>query len=170
MTNCWRRVAVVVMAAAVTAACASDPPSPPPPQPPTAADAALVAYRAFWTVVDSALTAPRSKSWDADLERVASGQALNTARADVANYASLPARLQGTIQRTPRVDTSAPDRVAILDCVDLGESRVVSDTTGEVLNDLANRVQRFRYHAAVVLNSSGQWRVGETAPALSEPC
>lgn len=170
MTNCWRRVAAVVMTAAVIAACASDPPSPPPTQPPTAADTALVAYRAFWTVVDSALAAPRAKAWEAELQGVATGQALDTALADVRNFASLPAHTEGSVQRTPVVADASNARVSILDCVDLGESRLVSDATGQTLDDLQNRATRYRFRAELSITPTGSWLVDRTAPALAESC
>lgn len=176
LTHRHRGVRVVALAAlaVLAAACGSSAPMPPPSPstsaPPSAADAALAAYKAFWVVQDAALASPRSKDWTGDLHAVASGQALTTALADVANYASLPAHTRGAITRSPTVQSSTSERATILDCVDLGDSRVVSDTTGAVLNDLKNRVQRFRFHANVATDSAGKWLVDSTAPALSEPC
>lgn len=167
---------LIALTAALTTSCASSPPSNstlPAPSPTATvgpSGEALAAYRSFWTVVDAAFAAPRSKSWDADLQHVASGQALASVLADVANYASLPAHVQGLIHRSPSVASSVDRRVSIIDCVDLGGSRVVSDTTGQVLNDLKNRVQRFRSRSEVVTDATGRWLVDRTAPVLDEPC
>lgn len=173
-----RQLSTVFLAltAMLTASCASSPPpaSPPSTSNPTTApqpsDAALNAYRAFWTVVDAAFAEPRSKSWDAELQEVGSGQALASVLADVANYASLPAHVQGLIGRSPSVESSSGNRVSIIDCIDLGDSRVVSDTSGQVLNDLKNRVQRFRSRSVVIYDATGRWLVDRTAPALEESC
>jgi hypothetical protein len=54
--------------------------------------------------------------------------------------------------------------------VDLGDSRLVSDRTGRPLDDLANRVVRYRFRADVVRTDGGGWLVERTAPALGEPC
>ncbi|MFC4945828.1 hypothetical protein [Pseudonocardia sp. GCM10023141] len=176
MTARHLRTVFLAMTAVIAASCTSSPPSNSAPTTPTStavatpSDAALSAYNAFWTVVDAAYAAPQSKSWDADLKRVGSGQALASVLADVANYASLPAHVQGRIQRSPRVQSASGDRVSISDCVDLGDSRVVSDTTGQGLNDLKNRVQRFRSRSDVVTDATGRWLVDRTAPALDEPC
>lgn len=89
---------------------------------------------------------------------------------DVENYASLTARTIGTISRSPSVVDAQPTHVAILDCVDLVDSRLISDSTGEIFDDLENRVQRFQLHAQVVADAGGKWLVERAEPALEEPC
>ncbi|WP_433274002.1 hypothetical protein ACQPZA_24105 [Pseudonocardia xinjiangensis] len=164
----------MLLLTAVVAGCSS--PSVPPPAPTTPstpADAAeqraLTAYEDFWTVTNSALAAPKSRDWTARLQEVATGQALESLRTDVENYASLPAHTEGAVTREPVVHRLADNRVEVVDCIDLGDSRLVSDTTGAVLDDLANRVQRYRYRAELLTVGDG-WVVERTAPALDEPC
>lgn len=176
------RLALLVATAVVAVSCASSPPSPPssaattaaPIEPPSAeavaGDEALAAYSAYWTVITQARSAPGSKDWDPELEAVATGQALATVRADVANYADLPAHTEGMLSRAPMVENATTGRVAILDCVDLGDVRLVADDSGKVLDDLVNRVQRYRFRAEVLADGGGSWRVDHTAPALEEPC
>jgi hypothetical protein len=172
--------AVVLMTGCNTVTTPSPTPAPTSPQaaetvePPseeeTAASAALAAYTAYWEVTDAARAAPGSRDWRPAIEQVARGQAVETAMTDVENYASLPAHSVGTITRSPSVAQASATRVSITDCVDLGDAGVVSDTTGERLDDLENRVQRFRLYADVVAESDGRWVVERTSPALDETC
>ncbi|WP_219414186.1 hypothetical protein [Pseudonocardia nigra] len=121
-------------------------------------------------MTDAARAAPSSRDWRTEIETVARGQALDAALQDVENYASLPAHTVGAISRDPSVTDVQPNRVMILDCVDLGDSRLIADTTGEVLDDLENRAERFRLRAEVVADGSAGWRVTRTSPALDESC
>jgi hypothetical protein len=91
-------------------------------------------------------------------------------KTDIANYASLPAHIVGTITRDPKVASVTPGRVSILDCVDLGTVHLVSDRNGGLLDDTKNRVERFHLRADVVPGPDGRWLVSTTAPALNEPC
>lgn len=173
---------VVVVAASVLAACSTSSPTPrppasPPPAPGPSAEpapaAALAAYGEFWRVSDDAFAAPKAKDWRAEMTEVARGQALDDVTLEIRNYASVPAHLDGTIGRTPIVDPSVPptaDRVAILDCVDISRSRLVSDRNGAVLDDVANQADRYRYRAQVAKVADGRWLVESTRPALTEPC
>lgn len=173
---------VVVTASVVLAACSTSSPVPPPsasppPAPGPSAEpapaAALAAYGEFWRVSDEAFAAPKSKDWPAELAKVARGQALDDVTLEVRNYASVPAHLDGTIGRAPIVDPAVPptaDRVAILDCVDISRSRLVSDRTKTVLDDVANQANRYRYRAQVAKIADGRWLVESTEPALTEPC
>jgi hypothetical protein len=151
----------------------STPPTTPQPAPPRAEDAAgsaaLSAYTEYWRVTDAARAAPAAQDWRPAIEAVARGQALEIALRDVENYASLPAHTVGAITRVPQVIAAEPTRVSILDCVDLGNSRVISDATGATLNDLENRVQRFRLRAEVMA-AGDRWLVETAEPALDEPC
>jgi hypothetical protein len=167
------QTAAAVLLVAVLGGCTS--PSPvPPSSPPTSAAtpdrAALEAYARFWRVVDAAGAAPRAENWEPQLEGVASGQALTTALTDVRNYVSLPAHTVGTISRTPTVAAATPQRVSILDCVDIGATQLVSDKDGTRLDDPANRVQRFQLRSDVVATPDGRWVVDTTAPNLDRPC
>jgi hypothetical protein len=54
--------------------------------------------------------------------------------------------------------------------LDLSNYLLIADKTGEVLTDVKNQPPRFRYHAQVTRGASGTWLVGQTAPALNEPC
>ncbi|MGH3611265.1 MAG: hypothetical protein ACRDRK_01305 [Pseudonocardia sp.] len=116
-----------------------------------------------------AFAAPSSRDWTAALGEVASGTALESVRRDVENYASFPAHTEGVISRAPAVGEASEGRVEIVDCVELGDSRLIADTTEEVLDDLANRTPRYRFRAGVLLQD-GRWLVDVTNPALDEPC
>ncbi|MDN5914224.1 MAG: hypothetical protein L0I76_03805 [Pseudonocardia sp.] len=130
---------------------------------------ALAAYEEFWTVTDAAFASPGSRDWTTRTREVATGQALESLSRDIANYASIPAHTEGTVSRAPTVSNAAPDRVAIVDCVDISDSRLVSDDDGQVLDDLANRVPRYLYRAEVIPRGD-RWVVERTAPSLAEPC
>ena len=67
-------------------------------------------YREFWRVVDAARAAPRSQDWTPKIKALATGQALQSALTDVANFASLPAHVVGTVTRDPSVTGVAPAR------------------------------------------------------------
>ena len=150
---------------------ATPPASTPIPVTTTAPDqAALNTYREFWRVTDEAGAAPRSQDWTPKIKALATGQALKTALTDVANYASLPAHVVGTVTRDPKVDGVTPGRVSILDCVDLGTAHLVSDRNGAFLDDVKNRVERFHLRADVVSGPDGRWLVSTTTPALDERC
>ncbi|OLT11765.1 hypothetical protein BJF78_26235 [Pseudonocardia sp. CNS-139] len=86
------------------------------------------------------------------------------------NYISLSARTVGAVAHRPDVAQVGSAQVSVVDCVDLGDSRLMSDATGEVFDDLENRVQRYRFHAELRVDPDGRWRVHETEPALDEPC
>ncbi|OJY46004.1 MAG: hypothetical protein BGP03_31525 [Pseudonocardia sp. 73-21] len=104
------------------------------------------------------------------MEAVASGQALQTVLTDVRNYADLPAHTVGTITRTPTITAVTPPRVSILDCVDIGDTVLLSDKDGSRLDDAANRVRRFQLRADVVEAADGKWLVDTTTPELEQPC
>ena len=128
-----------------------------------------MAYERYWSVTTAAFNAPKAKDWSIDLQDVASGTALAGATRDVLGYADFPAHTEGTISRSPTIGGVANSRVEIVDCVDLGDSRLIADTTGEVLDDLENQVPRFRFRAEVV-ERGGRWLVDRAEPALDEPC
>ncbi len=130
----------------------------------------MTAYREFWTVTDAARAAPKAQDWTPQIQALAAGQALQSALIDVHNFASLPAHRVGRITRTPAVGSATDRRVEIRDCVDLGDSRLISDTDGRSLDDLQHRVQRFRLQAMVEIGPDGRWLVTTTTPALDEPC
>lgn len=162
---------------AVISACAEAEPAPPVTPPTTVADtsqaAALAAYGEFWRVSRLAFSAPRSQDWTAALSSVAGGQALHDLVIEIANYASVPAHVAGTISQSPGLDpTLAPtaDRVAVLDCVDISKSTLVSDKNGSVLDDQAHQSNRYRYRAEVTRDPDGRWLVEKTAPSLAEAC
>jgi hypothetical protein len=123
-------------------------------------------YREFWRVVDSARAAPRSQDWTPKIKELATGQALRSALTDVANFASLPAHVVGTVTRDPSVAGVTPAKISILDCVDLGTAHLVSDRNGDLLDDTKNRVKRFHLRAELVPSPDGRWLVSTTAPAL----
>lgn len=162
-----------LLVVAVLAGCStsSDEPAPSPaPQTTTPTERqALAAYEEFWSVTDAAFAAPSARDWSPRLEQVATGQALDSLRRDVENYASVPAHTEGALTRAPTVVGSTDGRVDVVDCIDLGDFRLVSDTDGRVLNDLANRVPRYIYRAGLVFRD-GRWLVNRTAPALDQPC
>jgi len=164
-----RRTSLLLLAAVLLSACSTttqDAPAPPTPAP---AQEALLAYERYWSVTTAAFNAPNAKDWSAELQDVASGTALAGATKDVLGYADFPAHTEGSISRSPTVGTVANGRVEIVDCVDLGDSRLIADTTGEILDDLANQVPRFRFRAEVV-ERNGRWLVDRAEPALDEPC
>jgi hypothetical protein len=163
-------LAVLALLAACTAPTPTAPTRSAPTPVPTPTDAAMTAYREFWTVTDAARAAPKAQDWTPRIQALAAGQALQTALTDVRNYASLPAHTTGTITRAPTVERSTDRRVEVLDCVDLGDSRLVSDGDGRTLDDLQHRVQRFHLRAAVEAGPDGRWLVTKTTPALAEPC
>jgi hypothetical protein len=169
----------LVVLAIAAAGCGSEapPPAPTPPapvQPPSiearAGDAALAAYSAFWDLSEKAFAAPGSRDWSSDLASVASGQALESLQAEIANYASYPAHDQGSVGHAPSVRTAAADSVSVVDCLDMSNYLLVADETGEVLTDVKNRPLRFQYHATVTRGASGAWQVDQTSPALDQPC
>jgi hypothetical protein len=175
-------VAIVVTATAVLAACSSSPPAPqaptsatttPSPSPAPNTAAALAAYGEFSRVSDAAFAAPKAKDWTREMAKVAGGQALNDVTLEIRNYASVPAHLVGTVGRAPTVDPAVPpteDQVAILDCVDISRSRLISDRNGVVLDDVKNQADRYRYRARVDKVADGRWLVQSTMATLTEPC
>lgn len=181
MTTTTRRaaVALVIGALAAVAACTTDPPTElPAPAPPVtapdpssqAADAALAAYNAFWAVSLNARAAPKARDWTPELATVASGDALESVTADIDNYADVPAHFEGTISRTPTIQTATPDRVEITDCLDMTSYLLRADANGELLSDTANQVPRFTFVARVVPDPSGRWLVDDIDAKLSQPC
>lgn len=173
MTIASGRIAPTALLVAVLLSGCSMAPDSALPTPPTTTTApaqqALSAYEDFWTVTDSAFAAPASRDWTERIEEVAVGQAREALQVDVANYASVPAHAEGAVTRDPVVGAVTAERIEIVDCVDLGDSRLVVDSTGEVLDDLANRVTRYRFRAELVM-LDGRWVVEFTAPSLDEPC
>ncbi len=164
------RLLMLSVGAVVVAGCAGPAaPVAPAPTPPGPAEQALDAYQRFWDVTQEAYTAPGARDWAPEVSAVASGAAFESLMRDVRNYAEFPAHFEGVVSRAPVVADVTETLVKIVDCVDLRDSRLVADRTGEVLNDLANRVQRYTYRADVVL-SDDRWLVGSTEPALEEPC
>jgi hypothetical protein len=163
----FRHVGLVV-AAALTAGCSgmTTPPAPPPTGP---EQPALAAYERYWSVSQAAFAEPGSRDWSADLAEVATGPALEATLTEVRSYAAFPAHTVGVVSRAPEVTSVTDTKVDVLDCVDLGDSRLVADRTGEVLDDLANRVQRYRYRAEVVAQDDG-WLVRRADAVLDEPC
>ncbi len=159
---------VAVLAGCSTSGSGEPAPSPAPHTIP-AERQALAAYEEFWSVTDAAFAAPSAQDWTPRLEKVASGQALDSVRRDVENYANVPAHTEGAVTRAPMVVGSSEGRVDVIDCVDLGNSRLVSDTDGRVFDDLANRVPRYVYRAGLVFRD-GRWLVDRTAPSLDQPC
>lgn len=167
-TNARVRLAAMLLAVVAASGCSAAPtPAPAPAVSP--ADAATAAYERYWSVTDAAFAAPASRDWNAPLRDVAAGAALASATKDVANYASYPAHVVGQATRSPKVDSVTDDRVRILDCINLGDSRLVADKTGAVLDDLANRTPRYRFRAEV-MNAGGRWLVDATTPELDQPC
>ena len=174
---------ITTFAALATSACATGAPSvpasptseqtadgiSPPDETDAAASAALAAYMSYWETTDAALAAPGIRDWRPELEAVSQGDALDAVLAEIENYRSLPAHTVGSIDRSPTVVSADTRTVSILDCVDLGDSQLVSDRTGAVLDDLENRVERFHLRAEVV-SVGGRWLVQQTSPALDEPC
>jgi hypothetical protein len=164
------RRTMLLLAAALTVGCAATPPPTAAPSPqPARAEQALEAYERFWKVSEAAYASPGTRDWLPELESVASGSALEMLTTDVLNYASFPAHTEGAVSRAPVVARVTDSRVEIVDCIDLGDSRLIADQTGEVLDDLANRVPRYTYRAEVVAQDD-RWLVDRAEPALDEPC
>lgn len=158
----------LLLAAALSTSCTTTS-TPAAPAPTTASQEALLAYERYWSVSQEAFAAPGARDWTAELGSVASGSALDSLLADVRNYADFPAHTEGAVTRSPAVGAETDGRVEIIDCVQLGDSRLVADATGEVLDDLANRAPRYRFRAEVV-QSGDRWLVDRTEPRLEEPC
>jgi hypothetical protein len=159
-----------LLAGVVLTSCSSAAPAAAPTTAPaTPAQQALVVYERYWTVTEAAFAAPGARDWAPELQGVATGSALESASRDVRNYADFPAHTEGAISRAPSVGATTDGHIEIVDCVDLGDSRLVADRTGEILDDLVNRVPRYRFRADVVLHGE-QWLVERTEPALDEPC
>ncbi|MGD9989046.1 hypothetical protein [Pseudonocardia sp.] len=169
MTTTQRIAFLPLLLAAVLSTSCTATSTPAEPVPTTASQQALLAYERYWSVSQEAFSAPGERDWTAELGGVASGSALDSLLADVRNYADFPAHTEGAVTRSPAVGTAADDRVEVVDCVQLGDSRLVSDATGEVLDDLANRAPRYRFRAEVV-RSGDRWLVYRTEPMLEEPC
>jgi hypothetical protein len=130
---------------------------------------ALEAYEQYWLISSAAFQAPAAQDWTSALAQVASGSALDSVLLDVRNYAAYPAHTEGGVSRSPQVVRTSPTDVEIVDCVDLGDSRLVADDTGELLEDLSNRQQRYTFRATVALQTD-TWRVDRTEPLLDQPC
>lgn len=165
-----QRIALLppTLAAALLLGCtAGTPPAGPAPTPPS--QEALLAYERYWSVSEAAFSAPGAQDWTSELEGVASGPALDGLATDVRNYAGFPAHTEGAVTRSPTVGAATDGRVEVIDCIQLGDSRLIADATGEVLDDLANRAPRYRFRADVVRRGD-QWLVDRTEPALDEPC
>lgn len=177
MTSCGRWSALLLTAVSVVACttqpAASPPTSSPPIDPPaeqSAETAALAAYEQFWDVTDAARADPGARDWEPEIAEVASGQALESILGDVRAYAAAPAHVEGEMLRDPMVVAATADRVSILDCLEIGDSRLVSDTTGEVFDDIESQVPRYRFRADVTLDASGRWLVETAMATLEEPC
>ena len=173
------RLLTIVTLAVVATACSTSQPTPPPPpaEPPAstaeAPAAALATYGEFWRISEQAFAAPTAQDWQAELSKVARGQALADVMLEIENYASVPAHVEGAVTRNPTIDPGAPQsqqRVAITDCLDLSESRLVADKNGAELGDVQNQPERYRFRAQVARDATGKWLVDTTSPALTEPC
>ena len=174
----WWLIAVALAATACSGSQTAPPPAPPTmtaptptAAPPTAA--ALAAYGEFWRISEAAFASPTAQDWQTEMAKVARGQALTDVMLEIRNYASVPAHLEGPVDHAPSVDPgipATPDRVAVLDCIDISKSRAITDTDGSVIDDLANRAERYHYRAQVVRDSTKGWLVETTTPALDEPC
>ena len=158
----------LALAAALTAGCSSAA-TPPEPAPTGPEQPALAAYERYWSISQAAFASPGSRDWTADLAEVATGPALEATLTEIRSYAEFPAHTVGAVSRAPEVTGVTDTSADVLDCVDLGDSRLVADRTGEVLDDLDNRVQRYRYRAEVVAQD-GRWLVRRADAALDEPC
>ncbi|GAA3239621.1 hypothetical protein GCM10017691_40970 [Pseudonocardia petroleophila] len=170
-----------VAGASLLSACSGTAPAPPEPQMPTVTStheiapsaAGIAAYGEFWRVSELAFAAPTAQDWEAELSMVARGQALTDVVIEVRNYASVPAHVEGAITHDARPDPALapqPDRVAVLDCIDISGSTLVADADGAVLDDQASQTPRYQYRAEVVRDASGTWLVETTAPSLDQPC
>lgn len=139
--------------------------------PPTAApgEQALAAYERFWRVTQDAFAGPGTRDWAPDVAAVASGAAQESLMRDIDNYADYPAHSEGIVSRAPVVVEVTETTASIVDCVDLGDSRLVADLTGEVLDDLTNRVQKYTFRADVV-QIGDRWLVDRTNAIQEEPC
>lgn len=167
-----RRSTTTLLLAVVlaTGGCTTSPPAPAPTTDATTpSEIATQAYERYWEVTEDAFAAPRSRDWTAELEAVASGDALERALADYRTYRDFPAHSEGRVARAPVVESATGDRVLIVDCLDLGDSLLIADETGVVLDDLANRVQRYTVRAELVRNDA-EWLVHQLDPALDERC
>lgn len=181
-TRARRHALAAMVGAALLSACSSgtapEPPVPPMPTvPPTseiaASAAAMAAYGEFWRVSELAFAAPTAQDWETELSMVARGQALTDVVIEVRNYASVPAHVEGAIFHEARPDPALapqPDRVAVLDCIDISGSMLVADADGAVLDDQVNQPPRYRYRAEVVRDTTGRWLVETAAPSLDQPC
>ncbi|MER7433680.1 hypothetical protein ACFU8R_28695 [Pseudonocardia alni] len=165
------RRTTVLLAVALTAGCttATPPDATPVPDLTTPSQAAEQAYQRYWEVTEAAFATPRLRDWTTELETVASGQALDSAISDFRTYRDFPAHMEGTVSRAPRVESAGVGGAEIVDCLDLGDSLLIADDTGEVLDDLGNQVRRYTLRASLVANGTG-WRVDRLEPALDEPC
>lgn len=176
--NTGQLLAIAAVAVVATACSTSRPTPPPPVQAPTPTTdattaAALGAYGEFWRISEQAFAAPTARDWRAELGKVARGQAFEDTLADVRTYAGVPAHLEGRITRSAIIDpgfSPAANRVDVLDCVDVSNSKVVTDKDGINLSDTANQVPRYRYRAQVLKDQGGSWLVEKATAAVDEPC
>lgn len=173
-----RLVLTASATASLLSACSPAPPRPSGPTDTPSAEigtsaAAMAAYGEFWRVSELAFAAPTAQNWETELSKVARGQALTDVVIEVRNYVGVPAHVEGTITHDARPDptiTAEPDRVAVIDCIDISGSTLVADADGAVLDDQANQTPRYQYRAEVVRDTSGRWLVQTTAPSLDQPC
>ena len=134
---------------------------------------ALSAYLEFARISDEAFAEPSSQDWLPRLQAVSQGQAYDAVVAEAKNYANFPAHVSGKPQRQPSVESTSAAQtpsVNIQDCIDIGDSKVVADRTGEVLTDTASQKNRYKYRATVVRSQDGRWRVGSTTAEPDKPC
>ena len=172
MTTHVRGLVAVIAIAALLTACSAAPEAPKPaepaPTPPPSAEASA-AYERYWSVVDASFAEPGSRDWSSQLKDVATGPALASVSLDVENYADLPAHRTGVVKRSPEPAQVAGNAASVLDCVDISEARLVADDTGQILDDTANKVSRYRFRAELV-HADGRWLVERTSPLLDQPC
>lgn len=164
-----KRFLALSFGAVVAAGCSGPAATPGPPPTAAPAEQALAAYERFWTVAQDAFANPGTRDWAPDVAAVASGSARASLMRDIDNYAEFPAHSEGVVSRAPVVVEVTETTASIVDCVDLGDSRLVADLTGEVLDDLTSRVQRYTFRADIV-RMGEHWLVDRTDAIQEEPC
>jgi hypothetical protein len=118
-------------------------------------DTALAAYTRFWAVASELDSHPRAR-WRPLLAAVAGDPLLSAVLSGLDGEAALGHRQYGQVIPRPRLITTTPTRVSILDCQDASRSGLLDTDTGLPVSVGAARTP---LSAVVAAGPDGRWRV-----------
>ena len=134
------------------------------------AQAAIEAYRGFWTTVDLAIAQP-GQDWTEQIALVATGPTKASLLENLAGLTDRGRHATGTTGVAPEVTEVQPGLVVIADCVDktstdllnlAGESVKAPDAAGTYFRHLSN--------VQMIETSAGRWVVALTTDDWSMTC